>query len=331
MIDEGQPPRSQGQAQRQPASDPFSDSAFEGLDPSCLPDIERQAIGFAHEAGAILLSHFQKPLEIEYKSQNRRDPVTQADRESEDWLRAAIARAYPDHGIVGEENPNSEHTSPDFVWVLDPLDGTTNFLNGLPVFASSIGVLYRGRPVVAAVFAPGPEGGAVYSARRGGGAFQDGRPLAVAENPEPERGRLTGLPSYYWRMWGFKDGLRMRLGEIRSLGSIAYEMVLASRGTMQLCVFGQPRIWDVAAGVLLVTEAGGGVQIRSPGSQAWSPFTSFGDNPTLDQLHDWRGSIMAGNSKVTDHTGDRMWPRARRWFRFKRWIAEKRQSGKRSQ
>ena len=303
----------------------MTQQAIEGLEAAQLEEIERRAVEFARKAGEILLGHFRQPLQIEYKSEGRRDPVTQADRESEDWLRSAISDAFPDHGIVGEENPDSEHGSADFVWVLDPLDGTTNFLNGLPVFASSIGVLYRGRPAVAAIFVPGPDGGSVVHARRGGGAFQDGRPIAVVPNTEPERGRLTGMPSYYWRMWGFKDGLRMRLGEIRSLGSIAYEMTLVARGAMQLCLFAQPKIWDVAAGVLLIEEAGGRALEKRGRSAPWSPFSAFGnENVSLDDLHNWRAAILAGNTDVANHAGDRVHLRARYVFRLRRWWAERR-------
>ena len=243
-----------------------------------------------------------------------------------DWLRSGISlTAFPDHGIIGEENPNSDHGSADYVWVLDPLDGTTNFLNGLPVFASSIGVLHRGRPVVAAIFVPNPDGGSVLHARRGSGAFQDGRPISVVPNSEPERGRLTGMPSYYWRMWGFKDGLRMRLGEIRSLGSIAYEMTLVARGAMQLCLFAQPRIWDVAAGSLLIAEAGGQVLQKRNRRARWAPFDSFGDESTsLEELHGWRAAIMGGSEDVADHAGKRIHLRARYLFRLRRWWAERR-------
>ena len=298
------------------------------VDAARLEEIERRAVEFARKAGEILLGHFHKPLDIEYKTQGRRDPVTQADRECEGWLRSAIADAFPDHGIVGEENPNSDHGSADFVWVLDPLDGTTNFLNGLPVFASSIGVLHKGRPAVAAVFVPGPDGGAVLHARRGGGAFQDGRPIAVAPNAEPERGRLTGMPSYYWRMWGFKDGLRMRLGELRSLGSITYEMTLVARGGMQLCLFAQPKIWDVAAGVLLIEEAGGRVLEKRARRAPWSPFSAFGgESVSLDELHGWRAAILGGNRDVANHAGARVHLRSRYIFRLRRWWAERRNKG----
>ena len=282
-------------------------------------------MGFAREAGALLLEHFRRPLEIEYKSEGHRDPVTEADRHSEDFLRRAIGDAYPDHGIVGEEQENSEHAAPDFVWVLDPLDGTNNFMNGLPVFACSIGVLYRGKPVATAIFIPDPGGASIYHARLGGGAFQDDRPLAVTPNSQPERGRLTGLPSYYWAMYGFRDGLRRRIGEIRSLGSAVYEIVLVARGSMQLCVLNAPKVWDVAGAVLLVQEAGGEVLTRRPGSQQWEPFISFvAEGASLEQIYNWRGPIMAGNAEVIRYAGERIWARSRRWFRFRRWLAQKR-------
>ena len=288
-----------------------------------LARIERDAVEFARAAGALLLEHFRRPLEVEYKSANRRDPVTEADRRAEALLRDAISDAYPDHGIVGEEAENTDHETPEFAWVLDPLDGTTNFLNGLPVFASSIGVLRHGVPVVSALFVPGVEdgGGTVYHARLGGGAFQDDRRLAVTENAEPERGRLTGLPSFYWRMYGFRDGLRQRLGEIRSLGSIAFEMAMTARGTFQMAMINAPRVWDVAGGVLLVVEAGGAVLTRTGRSDHWRPLDGFRtDAPTLDNLRAWRSPVVAGNRELAAHVGERVRQRSLAGWRFRRWV-----------
>ena len=291
-------------------------------DAADIERIERDAVEFARGAGALLLDHFRRPLEVEYKSANRRDPVTEADRRAEAFLRDAISAAYPDHGIVGEEDENTKHQTPEFAWVLDPLDGTTNFLNGLPIFASSIGVLRRGVPVVAALFIPGVEGagGSVYHARLGGGAFQDDRALSVTENTQPERGRLTGLPSFYWRMYGFRDGLRQRLGEIRSLGSIAFEMAMTARGSFQMAMINAPRIWDVAGGALLVVEAGGSVLTRETRSGPWHPLDGFRtDAPTLDNLRDWRGPVVVGNSELAAHVGARVRQRSLVWWRFRRW------------
>lgn len=291
-----------------------------------LRELEEEAVRLARGAGAILLEHFRQPLKIEYKSANQRDPVTEADRRAEAYLREAISRQFPDHGIVGEEAANSAHATPDFAWVLDPLDGTTNFLNGLPVFASSIGIVYHGQPVVAAVFLPGIDGsgGSVYHARVGGGARQDGQPIAVASNTRPERGQLSGMPAYYWRLWGFKDGLRQRLGELRSTGSIVYEMAMTARGTFQFCMFNAPRVWDVAGGILLVNEAGGRVLARPSRSRRWEPFSAFVGAPvTLDRLRDWRAGVLAGNAELTTHVSDRIRQRSFRWRRLQRWASQK--------
>ena len=295
-------------------------------DAEYLERVERDAVEFARGAGSLLLDHFRRPLEVAYKSAGRRDPVTEADKRAEAFLRDAISAAYPDHGIVGEEAENTAHETPEFAWVLDPLDGTTNFLNGLPIFASSIGVLRRGTPVVAALFIPGVEagGGSVYHARQNGGAFQDERRLAVAENTEPERGRLTGLPSFYWRTFGFRDGLRQRIGEIRSLGSIAFEMAMTARGSYQMCLFNAPRIWDVAGGTLLIAEAGGNVLTRGNRIGPWAPLGGFRtDAPALDNLREWRGAVVAGNPSLTAHVGERVWQRSFALWRLRRWLRQK--------
>ncbi|MDP7619805.1 MAG: inositol monophosphatase [Dehalococcoidia bacterium] len=296
------------------------------MDEAFLERVERDATEFARGAGALLLEHFRRPLDVQYKSANRRDPVTEADKKAEAFLRDSISASYPDHGIVGEEDENTEHETPEFAWVLDPLDGTTNFLNGLPVFASSIGVLRRGVPVAAALFIPGiePGGGSVYHARLNGGAFQDDRRLAVTDNPQPERGRLTGFPSFWLRMYAFNGGLRQRLGEVRSLGSIAFEMAMTSRGSFQMCMFTTPKIWDVAGGALLVNEAGGKVLTRTRRNGAWHPLEGFRpDAPTLDNLREWRGAVVAGNEALTAHVGQRVRQRSFAWFRFRRWLRQK--------
>ena len=114
-------------------------------------------------------------MSIDYKDKEQRDPVTDADKTTQEYLSQEITKKFPGHGILGEEGGGEEAgdqedvPSPDFLWVLDPLDGTTNFLNGLPVYASSIGVLYRGRPVAAALFLPWPKpsGGFVLHCHKG--------------------------------------------------------------------------------------------------------------------------------------------------------------------
>lgn len=297
------------------------------MDASLLQEIEAAASEYAREAGALLMEHFRTPLEIAYKGARQRDPVTNADKQSEELLTRAIRRSYPEHGIVGEESENDGGDArPDFVWVLDPLDGTTNFLNGLPVFATSIGVLHRGRPIAAAAFIPSVRhpNGAVFHARLGGGTFVEGHPVHVAENATPVQGRLTGLPSYYLRLFRFTGGLEWRLGEVRASGSVVYDIAMTSRGVLQYALFNTPYIWDVAAGALLVQEAGGRVLTRSPKEQRWTPLERFGASevPSLKELRGWRGAILAGNPQITEYVGARTRRRSFFWRRLRRRLYE---------
>jgi myo-inositol-1(or 4)-monophosphatase len=87
----------------------------------------------------MLLDYFRQPLSVEFKEKGQQSPVTEADRRSEELLRAALTQAFPEHGIIGEEAEDAINPSADYVWFLDPLDGTTNFTAGLPAFAISWG------------------------------------------------------------------------------------------------------------------------------------------------------------------------------------------------
>jgi myo-inositol-1(or 4)-monophosphatase len=295
------------------------------IDHVYLQSIEEAAVKFAREAGDMLLNYFGTDLDIEYKSENRRDPVTQADKNIEKHIRESILKSFPDHGVVGEEFDNTTHDSPEYVWIIDPLDGTNNFVNGLQVFSCSIAVVFQGIPVVAAVFLPWRDSGSIIHARIGNGTFENDRRLKLVGGESPQRGRLSGLPSYYWAMFGFRNGLRRQIGEIRSLGSVVYELALTARGSMQISLFYSPKIWDVAAGVLLVKEAGGDVRVRTQTTHGWEPFISFGSGTTtLQELYDWRGTILAGDQNITQYVSRRLIYRRRLLFRLIRWLKDKR-------
>jgi len=162
---------------------------------------------------------------------------------------------------------------------LDPVDGTTNFWNGLPLFACSAALLWRGEPVVGAVFIPVvplpaaavavAEGGGlrgmpepllrsgVVHARRGGGAFLDGTPIRASSASVPLGSNLVGLPAYHARYFHWSGESGRRPGEPRSLGSVCFEMAMVAAGVLQYSLYRRPKIWDVAAGVLAIREAGG--------------------------------------------------------------------------
>ena len=290
------------------------------VDPGLIRKIEDAAVSLAWGAGEILTGYFSgaqsQELSIEYKDKNQRDPVTSADKATQAYLVEQISRRFPDHGILGEEDSpegDTDAPAPDFLWVLDPLDGTTNFLNGLPIWASSIGVLYRGRPLAGALYLPwpNPKGGFVLHCRRGGGCFADDQPVAVfqAEDPDQEKAgqpvanRLIGLPGYFAQGMKFSKRVKGSPGELRTTGSIAYELGMTACGVLQYAVIGAPRMWDMLAGAIAVQEAGGTVMTRLSGEKRWHPMESLVPTweeqpPSLKQLRRWVAPLVAGNRQL---------------------------------
>ena len=290
------------------------------VDPALTREIEDAAVAMAWGAGEILSGYFagdlSQELSIEYKDKNQQDPVTSADKATQAYLVEEIARRFPDHGILGEEDSPEGQTddpAPDFLWVLDPLDGTTNFLNGLPVYASSIGVLYRGWPLVGALYLPwpNPKGGFVLHCRDGGGCFADGKPVSVfrakdsagVTAKQPVANRLIGLPGFFAQSMKFSKQIKGSPGELRTTGSIAYELGMTACGVLQYAVIGAPKLWDMLAGVLAVQEAGGTVMIRLPGEKGRNPMGSLVPSweerpPSLKQLRGWVWPLVAGNRQL---------------------------------
>ena len=295
------------------------------LKTSLLTEIEVLAAEIARGGGAILAKYFGAKIDAEYKDKARTDPVTIADRECQQYLAEAISKRFPLHGIVGEEDEedksNAETVAPDTVWILDPLDGTKNFVNGLPVFACSVGVIHRGMPVAGAIYLPWPAKpeGSVLHARSGGGAFQDGQKLEIPPADTPIGGRLVGLPGSFGASFRFKSTMQKGPGELRVSGSIASEMAMAARGTLQYAIFGSPRLWDVAAGVTLVIEAGGAVMLgnRSAGatplqrpSLSWTPASPLVNwtpgKTTIGELRRWSPPLLAGSPGIVHHVTDNL-------------------------
>ena len=286
-----------------------------------LAKIEAHAVYIAREAGAILTGYFGKPLDVEYKDEKEGDPVTNADRESQEYLRRAIADEFPDQGILGEEDQQEEDSpAQDFVWVLDPLDGTKNFLAGLPVYACSVGVIHRGVPIAGAVFVPWPcDGdGVVLHARKGGGAFMEQEPISVLSFDEPRGNSLAAFPGSFGAIYGFRKAMRAKVGEIRVTGSIAYELAMTANGVLQYTVTTAPHLWDVAAGAILVTEAGGLLMRgqRVSGLKAlltatrWEPMESlvpsWQGGTTMNQLRRRLAPMVFGNSGVVRYVTSNM-------------------------
>ena len=288
-----------------------------------LQEIETIAVKLARAAGLILLDYFKGPLQVDYKSANNRNPVTDADHAADEYLRAEIAKRYPTHGIVSEETDPTDESATDVVWVIDPLDGTSNFLNGLPLFGVLIAVLEQGIPVVGAIFIPDIHSptGRVLHAHKGGGAFDEDIPLSIAQELEGKR-RMSTWPSYFLRMYTFKKSLRRRLGDARALGSAGYELAQAAKGVLDYVAFNGLWAWDLAAGLLLVQEAGGSVMQFDRKTRRWAPFTRFSANgsdapPTRGEINVWRGVVVLGRPAAVEFISSGLELPTFRWRNFK--------------
>lgn len=264
-----------------------------------LTDISQFATRIAEETGSLLMDLFHGPLEIEFKDRAHLDPVSQADKQAEAYLRQRIEQRFPEHAILGEEGEDSGPPGAEYVWVLDPLDGTSNYINRLPLFSVSVGVLRRGCPVVGAIWAPvSPTGGqGVFSAQRDGGAFLNGeRIYADQRQPGFRRNarRLGAVPGGSSLLLTLMGPAARRAGEPRTLGSIALEAALVAAGVLRYGIFGAPHIWDIAAGVTIVQEAGASALSRQDGP--WQELTLIRPrllkSGKLRPLREWSASVI---------------------------------------
>ena len=273
-------------------------------DDALLQRIEALVVRLAAEGGAFATSQLDREILVEYKADARgveqaSDPVSEVDHAVEALLRERVGDEFPDHVIMGEEVEVHPGPETEYVWVVDPVDGTTNFVNGFPLFAVSIGVLRHGRPIVGAVWCatthalnPG-----VYHACEGGPLSLDGRPVTT-ERATRVRRSLAAAPG------GSPAGTP--LWEHRVTGSIALESAYVAAGVFAAAPFWGPRIWDVAGGIPLIRASGREIWIRR--GQEWTPFERFevpgrlpGDvrDGRQPSLRDWRGSLVVGTPEGT--------------------------------
>lgn len=214
-------------------------------------------------AGEMQMARFGQGIRIDKKGAI--DLVTEVDVAVETWFRAFIADRFPDHRILAEElQDKSTAGDPDspFCWIFDPIDGTTNYAHGLPIFCASLGLEVNGRIEVGAVFDPTRK--ELFTARRGHGAFLNDTRLHVSSEPSLRDALLcTGFPYDVYLTADEVVGLFARFVEegraVRRLGSAALDLCYVAAGRLDGFWEGRLRPWDMAAGALLVEEAGGTV------------------------------------------------------------------------
>jgi myo-inositol-1(or 4)-monophosphatase len=261
------------------------------------PEIEARtgilAADLAAYAAEFVRRRFHTAVATRFKGVGAAEPVTELDLEIERTVRDRVAAEFPGHGVVGEELPDRAVPS-EWIWVIDPLDGTRNFVLGIPVVACSIALLHRGRPVVGAVALPMSD--VLVTANRGSGTRWNGAPVTVSDR-RIDDGSI-GVFGYETHL-GFEvtDPHPMHLGESRWFGSTAWELAMIAGGRIDHGVFPSTAVWDVAAGVLLITESGGRVQqLQADGR--WNRFDSFGSHRAV--LRQWSAPLVCGGPRLSD-------------------------------
>jgi myo-inositol-1(or 4)-monophosphatase len=231
------------------------------------------AIQAAREAGQFLLENRSNIRNISTKSSSI-DLVTEIDKESERQIIEIVRTRYPDHAILGEEGGSYE-TASEYKWIIDPLDGTLNYTHGFPLFCVSIGIMHKDDLLAGVVYDPNTD--ELYTAERGSGAYVNGERIRVSETSDLISSLLiTGFPyNIHSNPDHAIDHFIDFLGEvqaIRRLGSAAIDLcyIAAGRGDGFWEVNIKP--WDVAAGILIIEEAGG--MVTDFDGRRATPFTN---------------------------------------------------------
>jgi myo-inositol-1(or 4)-monophosphatase len=238
----------------------------------------------ALKAGKSLSRDFGEVQNLQVSMKGPGDYVSQADRKAEEIVKAELMRARPDYGFLGEEGGATEGVDGQHRWIVDPLDGTTNFLHGIPMFAVSIGLERQGQIVAGVIYNPAMD--ELYTAERGGGTFLNDRRLRVAARTKLTDTVVgTGVPHLGRGHHGkYLVQLRNVMGEVagvRRMGSAALDLAYIAAGRLDGFWEEGLSAWDIAAGIIMIREAGGFVSDASGGQKM------------LDN-----GSIVAGNELI---------------------------------
>lgn len=224
-----------------------------------MPDFIEVCEDAARRAGTVLLENIGK---VGYREKGPADLVTAADEAAQEAVRRTIHQAFPDHGLIGEEDKPGQRASLDqfeYCWIVDPLDGTTNFVHQVPHFSVSLALAHRGTLAAAVVYDPMSR--ECFTAVRGGGAFLNGSRIHTSPIGQLSRALVAvGFPSVVTPdcpdLKAFNEAVKV-CQSMRRTGSAALNLAYVACGRFDAAWSFVCKVWDIAAGTLLVQEAGG--------------------------------------------------------------------------
>ena len=255
-----------------------------------------KAVEIAREAGALLANYFERRVAVELKGEF--DVVTEADRASEKLVVERLRAHFPSHGIVAEEGGGRESSS-EYCWYVDPLDGTTNFAHGFPMFKVTLGLARAGEMIAGVIYDPTRQ--EMFTAERGSGAWLNNRRIHVsavcrlqdslASTGFPSRKRHQNVNIHFYHQ------MAMASHGVRRTGSAAIDLAYVACGRLDAFWEFGLKPWDMAAGTLLVREAGGLISDMQGGAHSVTASDHLlADNGALhEQVLDLFGEIFRGH------------------------------------
>jgi myo-inositol-1(or 4)-monophosphatase len=216
------------------------------------------ACAIAREAGRLAHDYFEQRAQLEIEHKGMQDLVSVADRAVEDLIRTRLSGAFPGDDLLGEEGGAATRRPGAGLWVIDPIDGTANFLRGMPYWCVALAYVTGDRVAIGVTYDPVHDD--LFCARRGGGAYRNQVPIRVSGATDPRHAVIASTFTFKMRIETYIeliDGI-LRVGsDHRRMGSTALMMCHVADGRLDGCVTGYCNSWDVIGGLLLVEEAGG--------------------------------------------------------------------------
>ena len=211
------------------------------------------AINASVKAGEIIMKYYRNDYEIKEKGYH--NPVTTADNEADSFLKSELTNARPNYGWLSEETVDSKkRLNKDRVWVVDPLDGTKEFIEGVPHFVVSVALVENGEPILGVLYNPVTT--ETFTAVKGQGAMLDGEKIKCSEKEKPDE--MVIFNSRSETRSGLWDPFQDTFKELKAIGSVAYKLGLTAAGRADIFASLRPKNeWDICAGNCIINEAGG--------------------------------------------------------------------------